>query len=119
MKIVNPLYDLSFKYLMQNNRIAPEEFNDIANYLGTVVQDDDFRNQLKGEDEIDEIFRNQEAELANTKQREAEERRLKEEAIQQKKAMQIQFAKHLLQQNTSVAEISKMTDLDEKTISEL
>lgn len=130
-------------YILDLDEI-PEGFGDIADYLGAPVNDEHFRHNLKGEEEIDAIFRNQEAELEVTRQliieaqeleaeakkreieerrlkeeakeREAEERHLKEAAKEQAQAIQIQFAKYLIQQNTSLAEIIKQTGLDEATI---
>ena len=104
----------------------PEEFRDIVNYLGGPVQDEQFRNLLKGEEEIDDIFKNQEAQLVRqkealkeAKQREKEAKQKSEEMIQKQQTMQIQFAKHLLQQNTPIAEIIKITGLEETIIIKL
>ncbi len=55
-----------------------------------------------------DIFKNQEAQLA--RQREALI------AAKKQEAMQIQFAKHLLQKNTSITEIIKITGLKESVI---
>ncbi|NJN78658.1 MAG: hypothetical protein HC803_10330 [Saprospiraceae bacterium] len=44
--LFNQSYVTSEKYILDLKEV-PEEFNDIANYLGTVVQDENFRNQLK------------------------------------------------------------------------
>ena len=140
LMLFNQDYMKGEKYILDLTEI-PEEFNDIADYLGRLFQDEDFRNRLKGECEIDEIFRNQEAELITIKQRMEDTKQQKDEItkeiekitqqtieakqranevfLNQKKTMQIQFAKHLLQQNTPVSEISKMTGLDEKTILEI
>ena len=67
----------------------PKDFQDIANYLEEPLKDEDFRRKLKAEQEIDEIFSHQEAELARkdealreAKQREEEARQIAEEAKQ-------------------------------------
>ena len=67
----------------------PKDFQDIANYLEEPLKDEDFRRKLKAEQEIDEIFSHQEAELARkdealreAKQREEEARKIAEEAKQ-------------------------------------
>ena len=51
------------RYILDLQEI-PEEFKDVARYLEAPVQNEQFRNQLAGEEEIDEIFKAQEALLA-------------------------------------------------------
>ncbi|MFK7982782.1 MAG: hypothetical protein AB8G86_22570 [Saprospiraceae bacterium] len=96
------------KFILELEEI-PEEFSDIVNYLGGPVRDEAFRKQLKGEEEKNDIFKNQEVQLARYKE-------ALTAAKQQQQAMQIQFAKHLLQKNTSITEIIKITGLEESVI---
>ncbi len=110
--LFNQSWATSDKFILNLEEI-PEEFRDIVNYLGGPVQDEQFRNQLKGEEEIDDIFKNQEAQLVRQKEELKEAKQREEKAKQKQQAMQIQFAKHLLQQNTPIAETIKITGLEE------
>ncbi len=88
---------------------VPEEISDIAKHLESAVFDDDFRRQLKAEEEIDQIFDEQELkyikqiEEAKQKEKEAKERE-KEERKQN-----IQIIKNLYKKGMSSEEISKIT----------
>ena len=79
LTLFNQAWVTSEKYILDLEEI-PDEFQDIVNYLGVPVQDDIFRNQLKGEEEIDAIFRNQEAKLAMSQEALIQAKRLKLEA---------------------------------------
>ena len=108
----------------------PDEFRDIAKYLEGPAMDAEFRRQLAGEEEIDNIFDEQEAKFlkqikeANlreeeAKQREKEERKLKEEAKQREeetKQKLIETARFLKQQGTSSVVITQITGLDKKEV---
>ena len=125
LMLFNQSWATSDKYILDLEEI-PEGFRDIANYLGAPVQDEFFRNQLKGEEEIDDIFKNQEAELARkkeelkeAKQREEEAKQREEEAYKREKAIKIQFAKHLLQTGRPISEIVKLTGLDNDELEKL
>ena len=120
--LFNQSWVTSDKYILELEEV-PEEFSDIVNYLRGPVRDEAFRKQLKGEEEIDDIFKNQEVQLARqkealiaAKQKEKEAKQKEKEAKQKQEAMQIQFAKHLLQKNTSITEIIKITGLEESVI---
>ena len=134
------------KYILELQEV-PNEFDDIVKYLGIPINDEAFKNKLKGEEEIDEIFRQQEAELAEAKQekarakqreaeakqREAEAKQKEAEAKQREAeakqkvteteakydAMQLQFAKYLLQTGKTISEIVQLTGLNEETLKEL
>ena len=116
--LFNQAWVTSDKYILELEEI-PEEFRDIVNYLGGPVQDEVFRKRLKGEEEIDEIFKNQEAQLARQEEALKEAKQKEKEAKQQQEAMQIQFAKHLLKENKSIAEIAEITGLETAVILKL
>jgi len=116
--LFNQSWVTSDKYILELEEI-PEEFKDIVNYLGGPVQDEIFRNRLKGEEEIDGIFKNQEIKLARQEQALKEAKQQEKEAKQQQEAMQIQFAKHLLKENKSITEIAEITGLETAVILKL
>ncbi len=62
---------------------VPEEFSDVAKYLKGAMEDDIFRSRLRAEEEVDAIFRTQEAELAaawqQAQQAKQEKQRIAEE----------------------------------------
>lgn len=146
LTLFDQAYATSERYILDVTDI-PEEFKDIAMYLSVPVQDDAFRNQLIGEEEIDLIFKEQERDLARTKeeleksqQREAkarqkaaaarereakarerveEERKEKEAAKLQLKKLQLNIARQLLAEGKNNAEISKLTGLSEEEIDEV
>ncbi|NJL75049.1 MAG: hypothetical protein HC892_08445 [Saprospiraceae bacterium] len=105
---------------------VPKDFQDIANYLEEPLKDENFRRNLKAEQEIDEIFSHQEAELARkdealreARQREEEARQREEEAKQQQQFIQLQFAKHLLATDVPIEQIVQMTGLTEEVVRNL
>ncbi len=130
LSLFNQSYVTSEKYILDIQDV-PESFSDVANYLGQPLQDDSFRKQLRGEEEIDAIFRNQEAKLAmieeelkatkqreeEAKQKEEEAKQREEEAKQRERRIKEQFARHLLQQGSSVDMISALTGLSPEEIS--
>ena len=76
----------------------------------------DILKKLKLEEEIDTIFRNQEAKLAASEQAREEELK-KRKAIQtEHEMMQVKFAKVLLRAKTPISEIIKQTGLSENEI---
>ena len=101
----------------------PEGFDDVAKYLQGAMKDDAFRLKLKAEEEVDALFRSQEAEIAAAWQQLQEAKKAIEAAKQQVEAEQkkaqaakVQFAQYLLQEGKTVVEIMKITALDENTI---
>ncbi|NJL76924.1 MAG: hypothetical protein HC892_19785, partial [Saprospiraceae bacterium] len=119
---------------------VPKDFQDIANYLEEPLKDENFRRNLKAEQEIDEIFSHQEAELARkdealrearqreeearqreeeARQREEEARQKEEEAKQRQQFIQLQFAKHLLATDVPIEQIVQMTGLTEEVVTTL
>ena len=69
------------RYILDLEEV-PEDFQDIANYLQEPLMDESFRKKLKAEQEIDDIFNLQEAELASKEEELKEARQMAEEAKQ-------------------------------------
>lgn len=126
MKIANPLYDHAFKYLMSNDKLAqevPEGFEDIAEYLQRPLQEEEIRAKLRAEEEVEAMFAQQEAENEYYKRiaeearvREGEERRQKEQAMEQARDAQIKLARLLLRTGMSVEEVAIETGLSEEEV---
>ena len=105
MRIANPLYDHAFE----------------AEYLQNSLQDEATRSQLKAEQELEDLFALQEAEMKhlrqeamNAKAREEDERKLKEEAQEREQiGQQIarKFARLLLQLGKTPEEVARETGL--------
>lgn len=89
LMLFNQSWITSDKFILDLKEM-PQDFDDIVKYLQQPVNDLAFRNKLKAEDEIDEIFGKQEAALMEAKQlaklaikeKQAAEKRLR--LIQQK-----------------------------------
>ena len=123
--LFNQTWVTNEKFIIDMEEV-PEEFKDIADYLGGPVHDEAFRNQLEGEEEIDAIFREQEAELAQKEEKlnkalegQEEERRQKEEERKRKEKAQHNFALYLLDQGVEIKEITRLTGLNEEEIKAL
>lgn len=113
--LFNQAWITNNRYILDLKEI-PDEFRDIVNYLGIPAQDEAFRNQLKGEEAIEAIFRGQDAALARKDEAlEAAEQRA-QEAEQKAEVIQLQFAKHLLQMGKSIDEIVQITGLGKELI---
>ena len=113
---------------------VPDEFQDIAKYLEKPAMDAEFRRQLEVEEEIDNIFDEQEAKFlkqikeANlreekerklkeeAKQREEEERKLKEEAKLREKELTKKLAKQMIKFGASIDDIIIETGLTKQEI---
>jgi len=129
MKIANPLYDHAFKYLMSNDKLAqevPEGFEDIAEYLQRPLQEEEIRAKLRAEEEVEAMFAQQEAENEYYKRiaeearvREGEERRQKEQAMEQARDAQIKLARLLLGTGMSVEEVALETGLSEEEVEKI
>ncbi|MBE2206469.1 MAG: hypothetical protein IAE84_02735 [Saprospiraceae bacterium] len=129
MKIANPLYDHAFKYLMSNDKLAqevPEGFEDIAEYLQRPLQEEEIRAKLRAEEEVEAMFAQQEAENEYYKRiaeearvREGEERRQKEQAMEQARDAQIKLARLLLRTGMSVEEVAIETGLSEEEVEKI
>jgi hypothetical protein len=121
LTIFNQSWATSDKYIL-NIPDVPEEFDDIVKYLTGPVLDEDFRNKLKAEEEIDEIFRSQEAELAEKNAAlQASILKIQQEKQRADKAEETvkQFAVFLLNTGLSITEISQKTGLTEEIIKNL
>ena len=102
---------------------VPREFEDIVKHLQSPVSDDNFRRQLRAEEEIDQIFDEQELKYIKqveeagqreeeAKQREEEAKQREEEAKQREekeRKQNIQIIKNLHKSGLSIEEISKIT----------
>ncbi|MDF1550348.1 MAG: hypothetical protein P1P88_21160, partial [Bacteroidales bacterium] len=82
MVLFNQAWCTEYKYILDLHDI-PKEFEEMARHLQKPVMDEDFRRQLEGEEEIDEIFDKQEAkylkQIEEAKQKEKEARQNAEE----------------------------------------
>ncbi len=81
LMLFNQAYITSDHYILDLEEV-PEAFQDIANYLEEPLKDEAFRKKLKAEQEIDEIFSHQEAELAKKDELLREAQQKAEEAQQ-------------------------------------
>ncbi len=81
LMLFNQAYITSDHYILDLEEV-PEAFQDIANYLEEPLKDEVFRKKLKAEQEIDEIFSHQEAELAKKDELLEEAKQKMEEAKQ-------------------------------------
>ncbi|MBW8051734.1 MAG: hypothetical protein FVQ77_15635 [Cytophagales bacterium] len=106
---------------------VPEEFEDIVKYLQSPVMDDNFLRQLRGEEEIDQIFDEQELKYIKqieeakkreekAKQREEKAKQREEEAKQRERIQNIKIIKKLYKSGMSVNKISEITG---KPVSEI
>ncbi|OQX72575.1 MAG: hypothetical protein B6D61_13530 [Bacteroidetes bacterium 4484_249] len=107
-------------------RDVPKEFEDVAKYLEGAAMDETFRRQLEAEEEIDNLFDEQEEKFLkqieklkqrerDAKQREEEERRQKEE--ERKKVILI--IKNLVKTGMSLEDVSKITKKSIEEIKEI
>jgi len=125
MVFFNQAWCTEQKYIIDLKDI-PEEFDEIAKHLQKPVEDDAFRRQLEGEEEIDEIFDRQEEkyirQIEEVKKKEAEERRQKEEAqLREKEALNSikKVVISLQAKGMSVPEISAMIGKPENEVRQL
>jgi len=127
------------RYILDLQNV-PKEFEDIARYLEGAARDDTFRQQLKGEEEIDNIFDEQEAKYLKqieeakrkekkarqklkaerkqkeeAKQREEEERRQKEEERKQN----ISMIKNMHKKGLSIDAIAEISGKSKDEIEDL
>lgn len=125
LTIFNQSWATSDKYIL-NIPDIPEEFHEIIQYLTGPAEDEDFRRRLQAEEEIDEIFRNQEAQLAEKNAAlqssilkiEQEKQRAEQEKQRADKAEETvkQFAQYLFNAGLSITEIAQKTGLSEENI---
>ncbi|ACF14619.1 hypothetical protein Ctha_2168 [Chloroherpeton thalassium ATCC 35110] len=97
-------------------RETPEEFADMAEYLRSPLMDDEFRRNLRVEEEIDFIFDEQEAKYLKKiaeAEKKAEEERMQKESLAKKLAQQMKKF------GASEEEIQKETGLSREEIRNL
>ena len=87
MSLFNQAWVSEKKYILDLEEV-PEEFREIAQYLQKPLQDKETLKKLEAEQEIEDMFAQQESNIAylneeikKAQEREAEERRQKEEAV--------------------------------------
>ena len=135
----NQAWCTEYRYIIDLQDV-PKEFEEIARHLQKPVMDEEFRRQLEGEEEIDEIFDQQEAKYLKqieterkqkeeAKQREKEERRLKEEERKQKEeerkqkeeALQtiVNMVKLLFSKGIPISEIAKAVGKTEEEVKKI
>jgi phosphoglycolate phosphatase-like HAD superfamily hydrolase len=102
MKIINPIYDQAFKY-------------NLKQYLNRATQDEEMIRILELEEDIDQEFEKLETALDLARQREEEERRQKEEALDTIRKM----IKNLHAKGLSVSEIATITGKPESEIKKM
>ncbi|MEN0046642.1 MAG: hypothetical protein AAF806_06270 [Bacteroidota bacterium] len=132
LTLFNQAWVTSERYIIDLEEV-PDDFSDVANYLSSPVKDEAFRKQLRAEEEIDEIFKRQEAEIAmkdelikqerqkvkEEQQKVKEEQQRVEKEKQQKEALQIEFAKFLITTGVSVEEVANKTGLSTTAVNDL
>ena len=132
MTLFNQAWVAEEKFVLDLEEV-PEEFRDIADYLQRPLQEEDLRQRLRAEEEVEELFAGQEAErellrtqveeaLAREEEalaREAEERRQKEAALLQAQENARKLARLLLKNGASVEETARETGLTEAEVSQL
>jgi hypothetical protein len=123
-------------YLLDLQEV-PEEFSDVAHYLQLPARDEVFRNQMRGEKEIDDIFELQAAghkkemelmhqqmeEIERQKQK-AENDRIKAEeekrkTEKEKEILLVKYIRSLHLQGLSAEQIGRETGMDVEKIKEL
>jgi hypothetical protein len=146
MTLFNQTWVAEEKFILDLEEV-PDEFRDIAEYLQRPLQEEELLAKLRGEEELEMLFAQQEAEkeqllsqleAAKTREEEArareeearareeeararveEERRQKEAARQQARENTIKLARLLLKTGASAAEVAHETGLSEEEIQHL
>ena len=120
--LFNQAYKTSDKFILDIEEI-PEEFRDMASYLQGPIYDEDFRNRLRAEEEIDYIFDEQERKylkkIEDALAGKENERLEKEKALSEKNLLLSRFentVKALNSAGMSTKEISKITGLSAEQI---
>ena len=108
LTLFNQAWVTNDRYILDLQEI-PEEFKDIAKHLQSPVTDDNFRRQLMAEEELDQIF--DEQELKYIKQI--------EDAKQKEKEAVLKLATKMKKYGETIDEIIKETGLSENEIAKL
>lgn len=102
---------------------VPKGFEDIVKYLQQPVMNDEFRRQLRAEEEIDQIFDEQELkyikQIKEAKLKEKKAKQKEKEAKQKEKEAKLKLAKKMKQYGEGINEIIKETGLSTKEIENL
>jgi len=102
---------------------VPREFTDIAHYLQGPVMDETFRRNLVAEDQLDQIFEQQEKKylrkIEEFEKQKEEERRLKEEERRQKESLARKLAVQMKKSGMPNDEIIRETGLTSDDILKL
>lgn len=106
------------RYIIDLKEI-PEAFSDVANYLKGPVTDEAFRRKLEAEQEIDDIFKQQEIDLKLAREQKEEALKEKEIAQQEAKSALLKLATYLVNQNTPLSEIVQQTGLSKTEVLKL
>lgn len=83
------------------------------------MQEEELRARLRAEEEVEAIFAQQEAENAYYKRTAEEERRQKEQALEQAREARIKLARLLLRTGTPVKDTALETGLTEEDVKKL
>ncbi|MEZ4984748.1 MAG: hypothetical protein R2795_06890 [Saprospiraceae bacterium] len=83
LTLFNQAWIMEEKYILDLQEV-PKGFEDIAEYLQRPLQEEEIRAKLRAEEEVENLFAQQEAEKAYYKRAAQEERRQKEEERRQK-----------------------------------
>ena len=103
------------KYILDLQEV-PEGFEDIAEYLQRPLQEEEIRAKLRAEEEVEAIFAQQEADKAYYKRTAEEERRQKEQTLEQAREARIKLARLLLRTGMSVKDAALETGLSEEEL---
>ncbi len=118
MTLFNQAWIAEENYIL-NLAEVPEEFKDMADYLQRPLLDEEVRQQLKAEEEIDLVFARQEAQIEYYRQEAEEASRQKEEALWQVRLNAMKLARVLLQSGKSIEEVARETGLTEEELGQL
>jgi hypothetical protein len=134
--LFNQAWSTNQRYILDLQTV-PEEFADVASYLQGPLMDDDFRRHLEAEEQLDFIFEEQEArhhrqlseaierqEAAEERERVAKEREqvakgYETDALDQKKALAVKFARQMKKYGATPSAIVEETGLSVEEIEKL
>jgi hypothetical protein len=115
LTLFNQAWVMEEKYILDLQEV-PEGFEDIAEYLQRPLQEEEIRAKLRAEEEVEAIFAQQEADKAYYKRTAEEERRQKEQALEQAREARIKLARLLLRTGMSVKDAALETGLSEEEL---
>ncbi|MEZ4984892.1 MAG: hypothetical protein R2795_07625 [Saprospiraceae bacterium] len=129
LTLFNQAWIMEEKYILDLQEV-PKGFEDIAEYLQRPLQEEEIRAKLRAEEEVENLFAQQEAEKAYYKRAAQEERRQKEEERRQKEEerkqkeqalaqaheARVKLARLLLRTGMSVKDVVLETGLSEEEV---